>query len=408
MANLKVTLLRYVKTDGGWRRVRVEPIRKGRGWDEKLHAKDKIHEVGTYQLCWYIGSRDIYKGVGDNLAEALIARDKQMTDLEAERAACAAGRTLVPEDPGRKHLGKERDEFTHLKELAGRDGETVSAYEQLIDEFLGVCKKTYADQVEGRDLLEFCHALRKRGLAERTVMNYYGSICTFLRHCGIDHKTLMPKENRPHKEDPDPEAYDDKEVKKFFEAITNERDRMFFSFLLKTGTREKEATHLEWSDLNFEQHKVVIAGEKRLTVVVDGQVKEVIFKTKTRRSRTVPLEQTLMEELKEWRKKNPSTRFVFGTSSDLPNGHYLETCKEIAAKAKLACGTCDPCLREKGCERYFLHRFRATFATWSLQRGVDIRTVQAWLGHTKIEMTARYLDHAKGKAAQDKLNAVFA
>jgi hypothetical protein len=38
-------------------------------------------------------------------------------------------------------------------------------------------------------------------------MNYYGSVATFIRSCGIDHKSLVAREHRPHKEDPDPEAY---------------------------------------------------------------------------------------------------------------------------------------------------------------------------------------------------------
>ena len=55
-----------------------------------------------------------------------------------------------------------------------------------------------------------------------------------------------------------------------------------------------------------------------------------------------------------------------------------------------------------------LKTFRSTFATWALQRGVDIRTVQALMGHTKIDMTAKYLAPLKGKAAQQKLNLAFA
>lgn len=42
-------------------------------------------------------------------------------------------------------------------------------------------------------------------------------------------------------------------------------------------------------------------------------------------------------------------------------------------------------------ERFWLHKFRDTFATWALRRGVDIRTVQYWLGHASRGMTQRYL-----------------
>ena len=36
MANSKVALLRYIRIARGWRRVRVDAIRRGRGWDERL------------------------------------------------------------------------------------------------------------------------------------------------------------------------------------------------------------------------------------------------------------------------------------------------------------------------------------------------------------------------------------
>jgi site-specific recombinase XerD len=41
--------------------------------------------------------------------------------------------------------------------------------------------------------------------------------------------------------------------------------------------------------------------------------------------------------------------------------------------------------------RTYGHKFRATFATHMLQRGVDIRTVQELMGHTNIQTTMRYL-----------------
>jgi integrase len=41
--------------------------------------------------------------------------------------------------------------------------------------------------------------------------------------------------------------------------------------------------------------------------------------------------------------------------------------------------------------RTHAHKFRATFATHMLQRGVDIRTVKELMGHTNIQTTMRYL-----------------
>jgi site-specific recombinase XerD len=59
-------------------------------------------------------------------------------------------------------------------------------------------------------------------------------------------------------------------------------------------------------------------------------------------------------------------------------------------------------------DRYWLHKFRATFATMHLAAGVDLRTVQAWLGHSNLESTIRYLKPARGEAMREKVNGTFA
>jgi hypothetical protein len=70
----------------------VTAIRKGRGWDERIEVPTglKILEKGEYQLRWYEGSQDRFKGVGKDLQEAFTSRDNQTALLEAERAAEAA------------------------------------------------------------------------------------------------------------------------------------------------------------------------------------------------------------------------------------------------------------------------------------------------------------------------------
>ena len=59
-------------------------------------------------------------------------------------------------------------------------------------------------------------------------------------------------------------------------------------------------------------------------------------------------------------------------------------------------------------DNFWLHKFRATFATWSLWAGVDLRTVQQWLGHSDMESTMRYLKPSRSQHVRDKVNEIFA
>lgn len=403
MANRTVALLRYCKTESGWFRY---PAVIGKTGKVKPNAvlvagQERVYAEGHYELRYHEGSRAVFKNVGQDPAEALLACQRLRADLEYRRVAHAAGRSTQADlVPSRVTLARARTEFIERKRLAQRDKETISAYEQLTAEFMTVCNKTYADEVRDLDLMRFFEALRKRGLAERTVANYYQSISTFLRFCAVDSRALLKKhgaDHRPKYEEKLVEVYTENEVRRFLAACPAERDRLAFEFLLKTGIRENELAHAEWADINWDASTFIVRSKPILAM-----------RTKTRRSRRITIETVLLKKLAAWREKRPNTRFIFGTRSDRPNGHLLETCKETARRAGLNCGHCSGCLGRNECERFYLHKFRATFATWALQRGMDIRTVQQLMGHTSVEMTERYLAPAEGEAAQQKIDGVFA
>jgi integrase/recombinase XerD len=170
---------------------------------------------------------------------------------------------------------------------------------------------------------------------------------------------------------------------KFFFVITDERDALAFEMFLKSGPREQELANLEWTDLNL--------GD---TPCVAYRCKEG-FRTKTGKSRRVPLERRLADKLAAWRDKNPGSRYVFPTQGGGVEGHFLRIMHQYVK----ASGQ-DP-------DRFWLHKLRDTFATWSLRRGVDIRTVQQWLGHASIAMTQRYLAPETEDRQQGLMNQAF-
>lgn len=87
---------------------------------------------------------------------------------------------------------------------------------------------------------------------------------------------------------------------------------------------------------------------------------------------------------------------VFPTSGCQPKLDFLDCLKAVAERADL----------DK--ENFWLHKFRATFATWHLWAGVDLRTVQLWRGHTDMESTMRYLKPSRSQQVHEKVNAAFA
>ncbi len=103
-----------------------------------------------------------------------------------------------------------------------------------------------------------------------------------------------------------------------------------------------------------------------------------------------------MKSLKAWKAKaDKNCVLVFPTAGCKPKLDFLDGLKAVAECAKL-----DP-------DSFRLHKFRATFATRCLWAGVDLRTVQQWLGHSDMESTMRYLKPSRSRRVRDKVNEIF-
>ena len=114
-----------------------------------------------------------------------------------------------------------------------------------------------------------------------------------------------------------------------------------------------------------------------------------------------------LAELKQWHEHHPKATPPLATKGGYPNQKLLRTLKRLAKKEKLNCNRCEACKCNLGeCQEWTLHKFRRTYCTTLLRLGLDLRTVQAYMGHADMASTMRYLRPASSAEAQDRINAI--
>jgi integrase/recombinase XerD len=168
-------------------------------------------------------------------------------------------------------------------------------------------------------------------------------------------------------------------------AACDAEERLWYEFFMMTGEREQEVMYTYWTDINF-----------KASIVRVSHKPERGWTPKAYKEREIPIPAKLATSLRAWKAKAEKTcDLVFPTSGCKVKMNFLDDLKAVAQRA------------EQNPEEFWLHKFRATFATRCLWAGVDLRTVQQWLGHSDMESTMRYLKPSRSQQVRDKVNEIF-
>jgi integrase/recombinase XerD len=380
--NRHVNLTKRVRTPKGLRFCPVVVSANGRVKPNYVIVADREerHPEGAYYLEWYDGARRVRRSIGKDAATAAARRHQQEQVLASKAASIRIA------DEGNQDgtlLGEAV--AIYLDEICKtKKHKTWAAYKISLSYFLDSCSKARVTDIERSDLLEFSAFLRDtHKLQPRTVYNKFESVMSFLKANGI--RGLVGKNDWPRYVEDEPEIYEREDLHKFF-AACGEEERMWFEFFLMTGLRDQEVMYCTWSEINLARGVVTVRYKP-----------EFGFSPKAYKGRELPIPDKLVRALNK-RKAATDTAgcpLLFPTSGCRPKLDFLDACKAIARRAKL-----NP-------DHFYLHKFRATFATWALWNGVDLRTVQQWMGHSDLESTLRYLKPNRGAAVRDKVNSIF-
>ena len=349
-----------------------------------VKGKEEYHPGGTFYLDWNQNGKRHRVWAGTDGAQALAKKHLQEGILAAQNT----GVENVPALPSsRINTGRllVHRVAVYLEGMRlTRKPRSYNAYKNALNYFMESCKKQTLEEIERGDLLKFSAYLRdEKNQSDRSVRNKFEHVMSFLKTEGI--RGLVGKNDWPKYTEQDVEVYEKEELDKLF-AVCDVEERLWWEFFLMTGMREQEAMHTYWRDVNF------AAGTVRVTAKPERS-----WTPKTFVEREIPIPTKLVEALKEHKKRaERACPLVFPTAGCNVKLDFLDCLKAAAERAEL----------DKN--NFWLHKFRSTFCTWSLWAGVDLRTVQSWMGHTDIQSTMRYLKPQRSAQVRDKVNAIFA
>lgn len=380
--NREVNLTKRVQTPYGWRYGRLVFSANGRIKPDLavVNGKQECHKEGAYYLEWREGSKRVRVSVGKDPADASARRQRKAAELNAVNHGIA----VVPENGqnGRRSVAAAVAEFLDETKLTKKP-KTLAAYRVALSYFLESCHKLHLEDLERRDLLKFCAFLRdEKEQAPRTCWNRFSNVMSFLKAQGI--RGMAQKNDWPCYVEEEPEIYEDEQLGTLFAACDAE-ERLWYEFFLMTGEREQEVMYTYWTDINFKASMVRVSHKA-----------ERGWTPKAYKEREIPIPAKLATSLKAWMAKAEKTcDLVFPTSGCKVKMNFLDDLKAVAQRA------------EQNPEEFWLHKFRATFATRCLWAGVDLRTVQQWLGHSDMESTMLYLKPSRSQQVHDKVNEIF-
>ena len=383
MANREVNLTKRVQTPHGWRYCRVLLSANGRVKPDVVvvNGEEERHAEGAYYLEWRDGAKRVRLSVGKDPQDAAARRLRK----EAELYAVNNGVSVVAENSQNGHRSLAAAVTEYLEETTlTKKPKTLAAYRTALSYFTESCPKLFLDDLDRKDLLKFSAFLRdNKEQSPRSCWNKFSNVMSFLKANGV--RGLVKKNDWPRYTEEEPEIYEKAELDKLFKVCDAE-ERLWFEFFLMTGMREQEVMYTYWSDVNLTASTVGVSHKPDRT-----------WTPKAYKEREIPIPEKLVKSLKVWKAKADKTcGLVFPTAGCKPKLDFLDCLKNCAERAEL------------GKERFWLHKFRATFATRCLWAGVDLRTVQQWLGHSDMESTMRYLKPSRSQHVRDKVNEIFA
>ena len=249
-------------------------------------------------------------------------------------------------------------------------------------------------------ILDFYNWLYSEGLKGATVILYHANIRKALNYAV--QTDLIPnnpaiKVGRPKAEQYIASYYNEEELNNLFRVIKNSPIELIVTLTAFYGLRRSEVLGIKWSAIDFE-NKTITIRHKVVTVTDESEnaktKTKMITKDKTKNKssyRTLPLVYEVEQLLLYTRKMQEYYMSQFKESYNKKYKDYI--CVDELGnlrKPDYVSHKFSTALKENDLRHIRFHDLRHSCATLLLKKGISLREIQDWLGHSSSKTTERY------------------
>lgn len=249
-------------------------------------------------------------------------------------------------------------------------------------------------------ILDFYNWLYSEGLKGATVILYHANIRKALNYAV--QTDLIPnnpaiKVGRPKAEQYIASYYNEEELNNLFRVIKNSPIELIVTLTAFYGLRRSEVLGIKWSAIDFE-NKTITIRHKVVTVTDESEnaktKTKMITKDKTKNKssyRTLPLVYEVEQLLLYTRKMQEYYMSQFKESYNKKYKDYI--CVDELGnlrKTDYVSHKFSTALKENDLRHIRFHDLRHSCATLLLKKGISLREIQDWLGHSSSKTTERY------------------
>lgn len=313
--------------------------------------------------CWHVpdGGESMKKTFASFKGKAWVDASSVLGNKNTSQPARSPARSLSADQEAA--LNKMRQKL----EISRYSGNSISTYLNVVRHLFLHFPENHPNDIRTEDIEEYQHHLARRGVSNSYLNQTVNAVRYYYKDVLGDAQRVKFIE-RPRTEKKLPSVLSEEEVAAILRSVSNLKHQCILMLIYSAGLRLGELINMKRTDVIPERRQIIIRGGKG------------------RKDRISLLSTKVLEKLDRYLETYRPAEFLFEGQN---GGRYSDTSVQaIFKQAKSKAGITAPAT---------VHTLRHSFATHLLEKGTDLRYIQALLGHSSSKTTEIYT-HVSTKA----------